>query len=206
VGYALRLASAERGRAVMGTYLTHPQPGLRKWDGSLEGFDALVEAVEPDVVIHAAGWTDVEACEADEERARAVNGTLPGAIAARLRGQAAYVFYSTEYVFDGTDGPYAEDDPTNPLSAYGRSKLLGEARVLDADPSALVIRTTVVYGPDPNEKNFVAQLRRRLGGGEPMRVPADQVSSPTFNLDLAAPPWRSWSAASTACGTRPGRQ
>jgi dTDP-4-dehydrorhamnose reductase len=96
------------------------------------------------------------------------------------------VYLSTEYVFDGRDGPYDEQRPITPISAYGRSKAEGEAAVLDADPAALLVRTTVVFGPEAHGRNFAYQLATRLGRGEAMPVPADQVSSPTYNRDLAA--------------------
>jgi dTDP-4-dehydrorhamnose reductase len=88
-------------------------------------------------------------------------------------------------VFDGASGPYAEDDAANPLSAYGRSKWEGECAVLAEVPRALAIRTTVVYGPERQAKNFVYQLIRHCQKGQPMRVASDQVSSPTYNVDLA---------------------
>ena len=133
-----------------------------------------------------AGLTHVDRCEEHPDEAFAINrdGALAAARAARDAG-AGFVFYSTEYVFDGVDGPYAEDDPANPLSAYGRSKWEGERAVLAEVPRALAIRTTVVYGPERQAKNFVYQLIRHCRRGQPMRVASDQVSSPTYNVDLA---------------------
>ena len=138
-----------------------------------------------DAVFFAAAYTHVDGCEDDPARAFAVNRDAPAA-AARVAAQrrAPFVFYSTEYVFDGTAGPYGEADAVRPLSAYGRSKLEGERAVLAAHPGALVIRTTVVYGFDAQEKNFVYQVLRRGRAGERMRVPADQRSSPTYVDDL----------------------
>ena len=95
------------------------------------------------------------------------------------------MYYSTEYIFDGGDGPYSETDTAQPISAYGLSKLEGERAILESDPQALVLRTTVVYGPEGEQKNFAYQLAARLGAGERMRVPDDQVSTPTYNRDLA---------------------
>jgi dTDP-4-dehydrorhamnose reductase len=99
------------------------------------------------------------------------------------------VFFSTDYVFDGAEhepGPYDEGARTNPLSVYGRTKLEGEQRVMEANAEALVVRTTWVHGADPREKNFVYSLMRTLADGKRMRVPMDQVSTPTFNRDLIA--------------------
>ena len=97
-----------------------------------------------------------------------------------------FAFYSTDYVFDGTAGPYAETDEPNALSVYGQTKLDGERAILDAHPNALVLRTTTVYGPDPQSKNFLYALRRVINAGNTMRVPTDQLATPTHVEDLAA--------------------
>jgi dTDP-4-dehydrorhamnose reductase len=93
---------------------------------------------------------------------------------------ARLIFLSSEYVFDGRAGPYAEADATNPLSVYGLTKLLGEQATLDGGPDNLVVRSTVVFSHAPGEMNFLMQLAARLGRGERMKVPVDQVSSPTY--------------------------
>jgi len=116
----------------------------------------------------------------------AVNRDAPAAAArAAAKRGAGFVYFSTEYVFDGTAGPYAEDDPVHPQSVYALSKLEGERRAAEENPRAAVIRTTVVYGPERQGKNFVYQVLRRARAGEPIRVPSDQRSSPTYNVDLA---------------------
>lgn len=152
--------------------------------------DALIPSHNLDAIICSAGATDVERCESDHDWAAAANHLGPAALArAAARASIPFVFFSTDYVFDGTHahpGPYRESDPTNPLSVYGRSKLDGERAVLDAHPRALVLRTTTVYGPDPQGKNFLYTLRRLLSAGTPMRVPTDQLATPTYNQDLAA--------------------
>ena len=132
-----------------------------------------------------AGATDVERCEFQPEWAMDSNCHGPLALA-KAASHIPFVYFSTEYVFDGTSGPYSEDSPTNPISVYGRSKLRGEQEILSAHPGALIVRTTVVFGHDPAQKNFLYSLRRLLGSGKPMRVPADQISTPTYNRDLAA--------------------
>lgn len=131
------------------------------------------------------GATDVERCESDPEWAMDTNYRGPLALA-KASTAIPFVYFSTEYVFDGVDGPYDEDSPTHAISEYGRSKLLGEQEILAAHPSPLIIRTTVVYGRDPARKNFLYTLRRLLGSGKTMRVPVDQISTPTYNPDLAA--------------------
>src|SRR5579872_6720021 len=106
---------------------------------------SVMEAVRPDIVIHTAAWTAVDACEGDPDRAFAVNalGTRHVAEAARLAG-AHLVYVSTDYVFDGTSPrPYREWDEPRPVSVYGRSKLAGEREL---GPDATVVRTSWVCG------------------------------------------------------------
>jgi dTDP-4-dehydrorhamnose reductase len=187
VGAALLRELAERGHAATGTYGRHLVDGLAHLDVTDHAaVGRAVAAARPDWVLYPAGLTHVDRCEEHPDEAFAANrdGALVAARAAREAG-AAFVFYSTEYVFDGVSGPYAEDDPANPLSVYGRSKWEGECAVLAEVPRALVIRTAVVYGPDRQAKNFVYQLIRHCQTGRPMRVASDQVSSPTYNVDLA---------------------
>jgi dTDP-4-dehydrorhamnose reductase len=146
---------------------------------------AIAEAGELDAVYCVGGATDVERCESDVAWAMDTNCNGPAAIARAAR-HLPFVYMSTDYVFDGEAGPYVETDATHALSVYGRSKLEGEQRVLEAHSCALVLRTTGVFGPDAQRKNFLYTLERVLQSGGTMRVPTDQLSNPTYNEDLAA--------------------
>ena len=163
--------------------------------------EALLEGHPFDAVFCVAGMTDVEGCEIDPELAERTNARGPAALAAAARRRdLPFVYYSTEYVFDGDPrrpGPYREADPTHALSVYGQSKLDGEAAVLRVHPGALVLRTTVVYGPDARGKNYVYSLMRNLGAGRRMRVPADQISTPTYTRDLVRTTLRLVAAGAT---------
>jgi dTDP-4-dehydrorhamnose reductase len=188
VGAAVSERLRERGHEVVGTHARVPQPWTRPLDVTdADAVRQLIDELAPDWVFCPAGLTHVDRCEDDPDEAFRVNRDAPAhAAAAAARRGAGLVYYSTEYVFDGVAGPYGEDDPVHPVSVYGESKLAGERAVREANPRAVVIRTTVVYGPEPQGKNFVYQLLRRLRADERMRVPSDQVSSPTYNRDLAA--------------------
>lgn len=141
-----------------------------------------VLGVEPDVVVHCAAWTAVDACEADPERAFRTNALGTRHVAEACRRAAAHLVYvSTDYVFDGTAGPYCEWDTTNPLSVYGRSKRGGE---LEAGPESTIVRTSWVAGR--HGANFVATMLRLAAGDGPVRVVVDQLGAPTFTEDLAA--------------------
>ena len=158
--------------------------------GLTESPDELISALGLTAIICAAGATDVERCQSDHAWADAANHLGPTALArAAAHARIPFVFYSTDYVFPGTPdnpGPYREDAPTHPLSVYGGTKRMGEVDVLNTHPGALVLRTTTVYGPDPQGKNFLYTLRRLLSSGQTMRVPTDQLATPTYNEDLAA--------------------
>jgi dTDP-4-dehydrorhamnose reductase len=188
VGGALAARLTARGHAVVGTHHGQPQPDSRPLDVTdVAATERCIAETEPDWILCPAGLTHVDYCEIHRDEAMAVNRDAPAAAAraASKRG-AGFVYFSTEYVFDGTAGPYAEDDPVHPLSVYAWSKLEGERRAAEENPRTLVIRTTVVYGPERQGKNFVYQVLRRARAGEPIRVPSDQRSSPTYNVDLAA--------------------
>lgn len=146
---------------------------------------AAAKGIEFEALIHAAAYTDVDGCETDCDRAMAVNrdGTAHVAGLARERG-AALIAVSTDYVFDGTKGaPYLEEDSPRPLSAYGRTKLAGEAAALSSGASCLVVRTSWLFGS--GGKNFVDTIAERLERGMSLRVVDDQRGSPTYARDLA---------------------
>jgi dTDP-4-dehydrorhamnose reductase len=146
-----------------------------------------ITTLAPDVIVHAAAWTAVDACEADPERAFRVNafGSRNVAEGAAITG-AHLVAVSTDYVFDGTkSGPYVEWDEPRPLSVYGRSKLAGEREARGLVPAATVVRTSWVCGV--HGSNMVKTvLRFAASGSGPLRFVDDQHGCPTFTEDLAS--------------------
>jgi dTDP-4-dehydrorhamnose reductase len=145
-----------------------------------------IDQIQPDVIVHAAAWTAVDACQADPDRAYQVNalGTRHVAEGAGL-ARAHLLFVSTDYVFDGTaPEPYREWDRPNPLSVYGRSKLGGEAEVRAALPGATVVRTSWVCGA--HGSNMVKTVLRLAAASPELAFVDDQHGSPTFTEDLAA--------------------
>jgi dTDP-4-dehydrorhamnose reductase len=151
-------------------------------------FDGLPAA--PDVVVNAAAFTQVDRCEREPELAERGNATAPGLLAALCREAGVrLVHVSTDYVFAGdADRPYTEADVPAPRSAYGRTKLEGERRVLAACDAFLVVRTSWVFG---DGRNFIAAIlaqareRRRGTASGPLRVVDDQRGRPTYAVDLA---------------------
>ena len=173
-------AGGQLGRALAKAFADEDVLPLRHedWDVTLPPGDA-VPRDELDLVLHTAAWTDVDGAEADPQSAAAVNvgGT---ANAASLR--APLVAFSSDYVFDGRKrSPYLESDAPNPLSAYGRTKLHGEAA---AGPQAWILRTSWLFGTTGH--NFVRTMLRLGAERDEVSVVDDQRGCPTFVGHLAA--------------------
>ncbi len=147
---------------------------------------SVIDAMQPEVIINCAAYTNVDGCETEPELANRVNGVAVGYLAeAAKRVDATLVHISTDYVFDGEKKtPYIEEDQTNPQSVYGHSKLLGEQAILSSGlKKYFIVRTSWLYGPGGN--NFVETILRLAGEREELKIVADQVGSPTYTGDLA---------------------
>jgi dTDP-4-dehydrorhamnose reductase len=147
---------------------------------------AALDAHGPSVVVNCAAWTAVDDAEVKEDAALAVNGDGPRVLAEACRASgAALIQVSTDYVFAGdADAPYAEDAPTAPRSAYGRTKEAGERAVLRALPErGYVVRTAWLYGAGGG--NFVRTMIRLEGVKDTLDVVNDQRGQPTWTADLA---------------------
>lgn len=174
----------ERGAADPSlTLLTVARPELDL--ERLETIAPAVRAAAPDVVLNAAAYTAVDQAEDEPERAFRINSEAAGELASAAREAGApIVQISTDYVFDGQgEGSYPESAPTNPLGAYGRSKLEGEERVAAANPDHLIVRTAWVYSPFG--KNFVKTMLGLARDRDQLNVVADQSGNPSSALDLA---------------------
>ncbi|MBI5405147.1 MAG: SDR family oxidoreductase [Candidatus Kerfeldbacteria bacterium] len=147
----------------------------------------LIDDVQPSMIFLAAAQTNVEYCEEHPAESRAVNVAPVAALAEHLRdSDVPFVFFSSDYVFDGQAGPYRETDAPNPISEYGRQKFECEQILLKALPkTAIIPRITVVYGWEREGKNFVVRLIRNLKNGETARVPSDQINSPSYAGNVA---------------------
>ena len=145
----------------------------------------VISTYDPEVVIHCAAYTAVDAAETDVDGAYQVNaiGTRNIAVAAEQIG-AKLIYISTDYVFDGTsDEPYQEYDSTSPQSIYGKSKRAGEVLVQSLSSRWFIVRTSWVYGM--HGSNFVKTMLK-LGQEKPkLKVVHDQKGSPTYTVDLA---------------------
>ena len=143
---------------------------------------SLFAATRPEAVVHLAAMADVGTAERNPEAAVAINVTATERIARLCESHSArLVFVSTEYVFDGGSGPYAEDDVPSPTTQYGRTKFQAEQSVAAISTRGAIIRTSIVYGwPAPGRRNFVPALVDRLRNGEPYHGPTDVYRSPVY--------------------------
>ncbi len=148
-------------------------------------------ALASDVIVNAAGYTDVDRAESERADAYRVNadGTEHLARIAKRTG-ARLIHVSTDYVFDGRQShPYRPDDAPNPVNVYGASKLAGEQRASNVlGDRCLIVRTAWLYAAQG--RNFVNGMLTRMRRGEPLRVVADQVGTPTWAESLAQLIWR----------------
>ena len=178
VGWELRRALAPLG----------PVRALERAEADLADPDALSRAVRetaPSLIVNAAAYTAVDRAEEDEALARTINADAPGLLAEEAKRLGiALVHYSTDYVFDGVgELPAMESDLTDPLNAYGRTKLAGEAAIRDSGCAHLILRTSWVYSM--RGANFLLTVRRLAGELEEMRIVADQTGAPTWARGIA---------------------
>jgi dTDP-4-dehydrorhamnose reductase len=141
----------------------------------------FVGAAKPGVIINCAAYNLVDKAEAAPAAAFAVNATGPQYLArAAAKHKAVLVHFGSDYVFDGMKerGPYDEDDATNPLNEYGKSKLAGERLVLEELDQCLILRLSWVFGP--GKQNFIYKLSQWAGSNEYLRIACDEFSVPTY--------------------------
>ena len=150
-----------------------------------EAVDRAMIENNPRAVINCAAWTDVDGAEAHRDEAVAVNGTGAGNVAAAAAELNVPVIYpSSDYVFDGSREAYVESDETNPLSAYGQSKLAGEEQTAAANPRHFIVRSSWLFGV--NGRNFVDTMLGLADSQDEVVVVRDQVGCPTYTGHLAA--------------------
>jgi dTDP-4-dehydrorhamnose reductase len=193
VGGHLLASGGRTGWTAVGTCFRNVRPGLLSLD--LRDGDAVRDVVRqnrPDVVFLPAAMTHVDHGETHPQECLEINvaGTRNVARAVRDHG-GSLVFFSTEHVFAGGMQAYFEDSPRQPMNVYAKSKVEGEDLVRALLPGRhLILRTSWVYGPEEQRKNFVYRCVRTLREQTPLIVPEDQFGQPTYSPDLADAAWR----------------
>ena len=150
-------------------------------------FDVITD-VRPDAVIHGAAMTDVDKCELDKEACWAQNVTATESIVVACEATGAFLCHvSTDFIFDGKNGPYNEEAEGNPISFYGWSKYAAERVVMSSSLQWAIARTVLVYGiaHDMSRSNIILWVKKSLEDGKIIKVVTDQFRSPTLAEDLA---------------------
>lgn len=180
----------EQGWTVKGSYFSFPTEETVFYNtlepNHPDNFDIIT--FQPDMIVHCGALTHVDYCETHEEESyqKTVQSTK-NLIAIARRCNARFVYISTDYVFDGVNGPYRETDPVNPLSVYARHKLEAEQIVLDELQGSLVLRVTNVYGNEVRGKNFISRIIEQCVNNQKLtlKLPYDQFATPTNAWDIA---------------------
>jgi len=155
----------------------------------LDRLNELVARYQPDSIIHTAAMTDVDACEAERTKCYALNvQSVKNLVDVCQRRDIQLIHLSTDFIFDGEDGPYTEEAEPNPLSYYGETKLESELILKNSSCHWAILRTIIVYGivNDMSRSNIVLWAKGALEKGEPINVVNDQWRMPTLAEDLAA--------------------
>ena len=186
VGRALWVEAEQRGQEVLALDREALLPGCRemalpKGDGLL----AICGQSCAEWVVFAAGLSWVDYCEDHPAESWEHNVVVPAeAASAAASFGAGFIFFSSDYIFDGYAGPYTEEATPHPLSVYGKHKMEAETLVRAKNPNHIIIRTTVIYGPEPRGKNFVYQVLTSVKEGRKLSIASDQKSTPTYSGDL----------------------
>lgn len=155
----------------------------------LDRLNELVARYQPDSIIHTAAMTNVDACEAERTKCYALNvQSVKNLVDVCQRRDIQLIHLSTDFIFDGEDGPYTEEAEPNPLSYYGETKLESELILKNSSCHWAILRTIIVYGivNDMSRSNIVLWAKGALEKGEPINVVNDQWRMPTLAEDLAA--------------------
>jgi dTDP-4-dehydrorhamnose reductase len=149
--------------------------------------DFHVRQNKPSIIINAAAYTDVDGCEIHKDQAWTINvGGVRNLVKACQDHEIKLIQLSTDYVFDGENGPYFEDDPPNPVGFYGQTKLDSEKIIQDSGIDFAIVRTNVLYGFGENvRKNFLLWLLDQLSTGEKLKIVTDQFNNPTLADNLS---------------------
>jgi dTDP-4-dehydrorhamnose reductase len=180
----------EQGWEVRGSYFSYASEGTVFYNtlepDHKDNFDIL--SFTPDVIVHCGAMTHVDYCETHEQESyqQTVQSTI-NLLAVAKMCSARFVYISTDYVFDGKNGPYTEDAPVNPLSVYARHKLEAEQLALNELPGTLVLRVTNVYGNEVRGKNFIARIVEQCRNNQKLtlKLPYDQYATPANAWDIA---------------------
>ena len=187
LGHALQSVLSKKSNYELictGTKVKKGQEGIPLDIRNQVALKELINTTAPDILINLAAMTNVDACELNPKLAGEINVAGLEHICDSFKGKIIHL--STDYVFDGTSGPYKEDDPLNPISIYGKTKLASEHILLEKDIKNLVIRGNVLYDYSPHTSaSFLNWVVSSLKGNQEIKVVEDQFNNPTWTRSMS---------------------
>jgi len=189
IGGALLQESLQSGHDTLGTSFRQNlnEPNFTTTDiNSDDSVRDTFSKFQPDTVFACAALANVDYCQTHPEESRATNyDGIKRITEACNYFDSRMIFLSTDYVFNGKEGPYSEDAIPDPINYYGEHKLLAEQYVKANAKNYLIVRTTITFGNERVGKNFFLVLKSKLSQGQEMKVPTDQYGSPSYNKSIA---------------------
>ncbi|MEK6480161.1 dTDP-4-dehydrorhamnose reductase [Catalinimonas sp. 4WD22] len=187
----IEVVATSRGENV--NYYDLPEYHFRSLDiTDREQVNQIIEEEKPDVIVHTAAMTNVDACEQNQSECWEVNVVaVEWLLEAAKEINAFFIHLSTDFVFSGSNGPLAEDESPAPVNYYGKSKVEAELLVQQSEVKHAIVRTALVYGvaPSMSRSNIVLWVKESLENGKSIKVVDDQYRTPTLAEDLAQACW-----------------
>lgn len=189
IGGALLNEAIKSDHQVLGTRFKQnfDEPNFVSLDlSNANNIKEVFESFKPDVVYACAALANVDYCETHPEESFSTNyDSVKKLVDISNQSNSRFIFLSTDYVFNGQEGPYPEDADPDPINVYGKHKLMAEEYILEHAKNFLIVRTTITFGNERQGKNFYLVLKSKLSSGQEMRVPTDQFGSPSYNKSIA---------------------
>lgn len=146
----------------------------------------VFDSFKPDVVYACAALANVDYCETHPDESFSTNyDSVKKLVDISNLNNSRFIFLSTDYIFNGQEGPYPEEADPDPINVYGKHKLMSEEYILEHARNSLIVRTTITFGNERQGKNFFLVLKSKLSSGQEMKVPTDQFGSPSYNKSIA---------------------
>lgn len=188
VGYNCYVFLKRQDINVLGTHRHFPTSFTQKFDTIVLGDEEnnILNSFKPNVIIHCAALTNVDECETNVEKSYSQTViSVKNVIRIATKYNSKVVYISTDYVFNGINGPYKETDDVDPINVYGEHKLLSEILIREHCSNNLIVRVTNVYGDEIRGKNFVSRLLSTPNDVKKLKLPIDQFATPINAADIA---------------------
>ncbi len=189
IGGALLNEATKSEHKILGTRFKQnfDEPNFVSLDlSNAHNIKEVFDSFKPDVVYACAALANVDYCETHPDESFATNyDSVKKLVDISNLNNSRFIFLSTDYIFNGQEGPYPEEADPDPINVYGKHKLMAEEYISEHARNSLIVRTTITFGNERQGKNFFLVLKSKLSSGQEMKVPTDQFGSPSYNKSIA---------------------